>query len=755
MKSYLKKENKKTLYEKLFIAVLIIVSLTFVYSCTDFFQRKIPMNNGFNNILSDAIRVDSELKQLPTPSEIFISREDSATDITVTWKAVPNASSYCIERAICDPTSPDFQDPPDDSLFSVIKRYVYGTSYTDVILDSPDYTNVSYLNGYRYYYRIYAENKREKYDSSDPTSNKNYGTLFAPVTNVSAGAGRSQEEIEVTWRKTKNALGYDIYRTKNENGTGAERVGSVRGNTTSYKNKVLESERGVEFYFTVIAKNSNGRSVPSAMALGYALKAGAPTSPSNVKIVSSKGRGDTKDKISVQWNAAVGNPSGIDMHYSVYRSSSKDSSKTLVKNDMTGTTIDDGKNLETGVLYYYFIKPFYTDANGELFNGPMSEDNCEGFLLSPPSSLSAIKNPDGSQTLSFTPAIGSGEVTSFDSSKIEYTYSILCSPDNIAYSPLGISPNPIAGPYTLNSNGMIEVSIPAVNIGTSKFYKVTTINSNSVESVSSIAVAPSPYGATDCVASKAKYIAPKYDPNASGVYPVEITWKKPVNDDPAGYYVYRSAKHDTGFKLISADPVVGTSFVDENSTAKPEAVYYYKVLALNTLNQGINYTNTAYGYGALSAEQYLVQFIPTMKNSQSKLKLMHSYGQDALGQETINGDLGGTLFYHAYLQGLSAAIVILKYTNYSDYQIKFINPDTMKEEKLTTYFLNGNTDSSMNLSLNGKMNGTVTMSNCMYPGKIFFDRLVLTGGKIRDGVYEIQQDSFPGKTEVTYKLGTW
>ena len=748
----MKKFNIRLNY-KTKIASFALLSALFTFaltSCADMFQSKVAYNSDYTNVLSDLVRTSTEQDQLDTPSEIFISRAESATDLTISWTAVENATSYCLERAIVNTDTAEIgTNPPDDAEFEVLRKYVYGTTYTDTTIFSstePDYTNDYYQSNYRFYYRVYAENSRKAIESSSPTDNGNYGTLFLPVKGVEATAGKNSDYVTITWEPVDKATGYDIYRTKDDKLTGFEKIttASLRNNVTSYNDYV--SEKGVDYYYMVKAKNSLGNTtVASASALGYALKEGAPTQVS----VKSATRGTSKTSITVNWEASSGN-GDESMFYTVYRSSSADSSKISL-GSVQNTTWTDSKNLKTGIYYYYYIKPYYT-KNDELFQGALSEletnndlITSEGFLLSPPTNLTCVKTAQG-QVLSFDPSVGSATERQI------YTYTLYGSQDNSEYGKLDAITLTEVNNYN-SDTGRLSITLDTTVTSLYKYYKVTNTY-NDTESVQSEAVSPAPYAATNAVASKAEKVGG--EENANGVYPVKITWNKPSNDEPAAYYVYRSDKPDSGFKRITDSPVTDLSYIDANDSSKSQKVYYYKVLALNSLNQGVNYSNTSYGYGALSPIQYLTEYVNTIKRSQAKLTYMHkSSDTDKLNSETINGDLSGTLYYNGSANiGAGKATFVMKYTNYSDFRVSYIDPDTLETKYMTLFYISGNADSNTNLQGNGNMSGTVTATACMYPGYVYYNNVVLTSGKIKGGTYGVCPLGF-SETAVSYTYGTW
>ncbi|MDE6773034.1 MAG: fibronectin type III domain-containing protein [Treponemataceae bacterium] len=225
-----------------------------------------------------------------------------------------------------------------------------------------------------------------------------------------------------------------------------------------------------------------------------------------------------------------------------------------------------------------------------------------------------------------------------------------------------------------------------------------------------------------------------YSPNKNGVYPVKITWIAPAGDD-IKYYIYRSKKTDGGFQKLTAKPIEETEYIDANTTAKPGEYYYYKVISLNSLNQGNkgndpanDPAHNARGYGALTADQWFREYNKTTVKSQTKLTLMHKPNNlDKVGSETISGDISGTLGYTAKVQGLGARIT-MPYVDYADFYV------TGTQE---VYFkLNGNTNTTSDMSANGSMDGTVVCTG-MYPGNAGYDAIEIKGGGAGGGYYAV------------------
>ena len=723
-------------------ALITIIILT---SCTQMFQPKLPMNLDTSASLGTLFEKEVEITQLEAPKQVVVSQGQNPTKILIGWDAVQGATSYTIERAIV--TNPTISTIPEDNEFQIIKKFVYNTSYIDEVLTEKEthYQSEAYINNYRYYYRIIAQNPRESYDQSLPTEPV-FGTLFNPVLRVNADLGKSTDAINIYWDEVKNATSYQIWRGVNSNGTAMENIATTqpildeRTNKLTFHNKIDITEQGIEFYYKVIAVNSSGtESINSPLAMGYSLMSGAPTAPNNLTIVNGRG---TKNSIELSWDPVIADGT---TYYSVYRTSSVDSSLTLLVAKQESTSFIDTKGIKPNIYYYYQVQSFTENIEtGEKLKSPMTDTSAtsqkpiEGYILSPPSNIK-ISKTNGILYISWIPAIGNNEEQSF------YSYNIYGSA------------NEKDGYELIDSN----ISVPVQDDGriyfevsqTANFYKVTT-SCNEIESTFSEAVAPSPDPVTTITVSKNKNIGDSYIANTNGVFPVEITWKAPSNTvSLAGYHIYRSTKEDSGFRKITETPIEyqnGTSdylYIDQNETAKTRTYYYYKILAVNSLEQGSEYSGTEKGYGALTPEQYMREYNKTAINSQTKLTLMHkSNDMDKLGSESVKGSISGSLSYNAAVEGLGARIT-MHYDNYADYYI------IDKDNTSGVYFLiTGDTNTSANMSANGTMDGTVVCSG-MYPGKVIYDKIEIKGGSAGGGTYGIIREGFSGQVEVDYKIG--
>lgn len=726
---------------KLKLPAAASLALLLVTSCADMFQDRVAMQTGTNNAnLASLLISPEEITKLSAPAQIFASRDMYSDRILISWTPVEHATSYRLERA--EATERDLLGNyivPDEGEFDTLEHTtnLYATNYEDVVIDqySLNYRSEEYDKAY--FYRVCAENPRMKYDSSDFTVSS-YATLLSPVKKISASMGESTEYIKISWERVNGASRYEIRRTEMEGG-GTQHIDYVNGTQLWYRNTIPQAYQGKDFYFTVTAISSYGTtSVESAQAYGYTLQEGAPQRVTGVKI--NKGRGDiASGPIEISWTGAG------DSKYVVYRSSSKDATLEKLKDGVSGTSYSDSKNLKENTYYYYYVQSVKggTSEADPIVKGPMSEsgpDNpspCEGFLLSAPVQIS-VQKITGSTKCMMTISAALGSEDCPEDSKKSSSYN------NYVYNIYGAENqnDAFAGePFTVYTPANAVNGMYSFEVDGHKFYKVATVNAaNNVVSAKSSVVAPAPFAVKNSASTCGEFIegitSRESDANDNGVFPVKISWDEPDEGADGGYNVYRSTSRDSGFRKINDSPVTGTTYIDKFENAKVSTMYYYRVLSLNVLGEGVNYSPSTKGYGALTAEQYMREYCKTTMSSQKKLTLMHKAGNTAkLGSESAHGKISGSLSYNAKIDGVSGR-VIMHYDNYADFYI-----DEKNKDLGVTFNLTGNTNTSAGIDTNGTMDGTVICTG-MYPGSVGYDNIKIKGGAAGGGTYLIKRDGF-------------
>jgi len=736
------------IFSAFFLSSFFIFSLLFIIclsSCADIFQEKIPFS-GKNSSLDNFFNIEEEITKLQRPVQFYAAAYYSSTEIKLTWTGVRGAAYYMIERATA--SYQDWQKPgynPEEGDFEILERFIYDTSYSDIILKTPSLDAPEYKN--KYFYRITAFNTVKKYDESDPTDPVS-AMLFNAPANLRASGGTSIEYIELRWERSAGAESYEIFRSDFPTGISASSLGVVYGNQTWFNNMVSAAEQGKDFYYMISARNNFGNKSPQTKpAYGYSKVFGAPEAP-DVKLAANSGRGNSTSEIKITWNAS----DEPDAYYAVYRYSNIDSSLTRLTDKTSTPEYTDITALKPGIYYYYKVQAIIDDIKtGKALKSSFSssDDKTESYILSPPDTVVAVKRSDGKVTVKWEPPIGS------EGERKNFYYNVYRDSSKDGNFTTKVSSGVIHNP---DGDGFISADGLDVSLGA--FFKVTTVNSTGIESMKSAVVSPAPAAAILLGVTQRAY-SHGGSANSSGVYPVKITWKKPENEEPFYYNVQRSTKSETGFTVINENPLDAKSagsgvyysydastgiytYIDNNDTARAGRKFYYRVLSLNELKQGNFVSAEAIGWGALTHEQYILEYNRTMGAAIKKLTYMHKSGStDKLGTETKNGALGGTIYYNAAMSGLGARIII-KLTNYADFYIE-------NEPAKGVYFtLNGNSNTTASMDSSGTMDGTVTCTG-MYPGNIIYDRVQIKGGAAGGGTYGVEPEG-GGRKEVPYTI---
>jgi len=736
------KNKKPHCLQYFFLLLCLLLS-----SCADMFQPKIPMPGDKKETLDEFFpRSGDEITKLSTPIQFYVAPYYSSSEIQLTWSAVRGAAYYMVERAVAasgeEPDSGDYEPLPFGR--SVYPRPDGSLFYVDEILRNPTLDSPEFQN--RYFYRVSAFNPAQKFDESEPTVPQS-AMLFRAVTNVKASGGTSIEEIVLQWEPSVGAESYEILRSDFSNGASATRIATVMGSQTWYTNKVSAAEQGKDFYYKIKAVNSFNKETPeSRLAYGYARVYGAPDAPNNVRLAENSGRGHSITEIKIEWDKV----DEEDAYYAVYRYSEADSSLTRLTSKTTDKFLIDNQGLKPGIYYYYRVQAILEDiSSGKELKSQFSSADPEGFLLSSPEEVVAEKSSDGtSVTVKWKPAKGS------EGERLQYTYNVYTDSN-----PEGAFSNAVVSSVSSNPGADGYISVGGLTVATGAFFRVSTVKGG-VESGKSFVVSPSPAAAIIQYASQYAYIAGE-NANANRVYPVKITWKKPENEFPAFYHVQRSTKSGSGYAKINDEPLredgTGTAgftydsgtgvytYIDKNEAARVGRKYYYRVLSLNQLGQGSFPSDERVGWGALTYEQYALEYNKTMGAALKKLTYMHKPGStEKLGTETKYSSIGGgSIYYNAALDGLGARIII-RVTNYADFYIENV------PENGVYFTLNGNSNTSANMSSNGTMDGTVTATG-MYPGSLSYDGIQIKGGAAGGGTYGVQPAGFP-RAEISWTV---
>ncbi len=669
--------------------VILFMSLVLFTSCKNIMDLVSDWDGEYGYLVDFLGPEDPPF--LDMPDEFLASKAGYSDRVVIQWDSVASADYYELEKSF-DPSGP----------FIDMGIKIYTNSYSDTTVESG--TNV--------WYRLRAYSR--VWDLYSTYTEIECGYLLSAPTGVRASKGESTENIYLVWDLVPGASAYDIYRSSDKN-IPNNPLQSVSGIEDSVEISISESGQGIEYYFWIRSRNSRGSlSEFSLYSMGFALPEGAPPKPENLVA----GQGLSTNEINLNWTE-----NSLAEYYIVYRWSDYNSQEEIISrtDTLTGTSFldNDQDALKSGARYYYAIQAVKKDEVDEniLYKSAFS-DTAEGYLLSPPMDLGSRWNDDAVDiTWSGVPGVFSSDEIAGHNSwqyRIEYGSSI-------------------AGPFSVLATVSVTETDGSGNLlyqhnsaTAPVFYRIITLN-GPVESDSSSVDEPVTGPVTSFTASMNGQPLSGETANGAGVFPVHLNWTKP--EGAVACRVERATKENGKYLVIGT--TMESAYIDDSSSFNPCAFYYYQVVPLNSLGKEGDTSGKIPGYGAITDPVFLTEYNENaILTSQEKLTLMHNGGLDALGNETKNGDVSGTVYYKA-TGGLSGAEVIMKFTNYCD------NTD---DSGNGNFMLNGNSDTIITSvsSQNGYMRGTVSVSG-MYPGSVYYENMVIKGGAAGGGTYGVEQ----------------
>ena len=261
-------------------------------------------------------------RKIPEPVDILTASQGSVLNTAqLTWGGVADATGYKIYRATT----------PGGALMLI--GTATGATYTDSTTSANTY----------YFYKVSAVVG----SSEGPLSNEAvWGASNLPeqVTGVSASEGVYYDKVRVTWSPANNATGYDVYRSGRLIASNLTGLGYDDAGVTAVSNN----------YYTVVAKNADGRAPESALSLG-SVKFFDPINDLTAT------QGSIINTAQLHWGAVTGATS-----YKVYRATTPGGASTLIGAETDPGYKDTSTRADT--YYYYTVTPVVGSNEGEVSN---------------------------------------------------------------------------------------------------------------------------------------------------------------------------------------------------------------------------------------------------------------------------------------------------------------------------------------------------------------------------------------------------
>lgn len=193
---------------------------------------------GFVDIIVSAGQASYRQRVYVVPWGVPLSapKQTDFHHIALKWKKIPGCSGYYVQRA------------GNDGKFTTLQTVDAGTASVSL----PIKWDVEY------YYQIVGFVKDDIHtvtgETAAPTSFTAQKMAGSTITSVEKSGGSN---LEIKWNALKNATGYKLYRSTQENGTYQCIYTAENGQTTSYKEKV---SKGVPYYYKLITMDEIGKS---------------------------------------------------------------------------------------------------------------------------------------------------------------------------------------------------------------------------------------------------------------------------------------------------------------------------------------------------------------------------------------------------------------------------------------------------------------------------------------------------------------
>jgi len=330
------------------------------YTFLDWYQdRDLQTKYMFDHPITNDVILYAKFMKNPTAPSGMKVVSVGFNKLKLTWNAVSGVDGYEVQRATS--ANGDY-------------NYIYqlDAKNTTLIVDDLE-------PGKTYYFKIKAIKNLEGQTIDGSFSNVVSGkSVLAGVTSVKA-ASAGFDKVKISWAKSSDASGYEIYRATSSVGT-YSKVGTVTsGSTVSFTNSGIAT--GKTYYYKVRAyRNVDGKKVYSS----YSSVVSGKAALSVVGSVKATSAGYSKSKLS--WSKTAG-ANG----YVIYRSTSKTGTYSKVGTVTNGSTVTyTNAGLTSGKTYYYKIKAYRT-VSGTNVNGPLSSVVSVKPVLAKPASLALSK----------------------------------------------------------------------------------------------------------------------------------------------------------------------------------------------------------------------------------------------------------------------------------------------------------------------------------------------------------------------------
>ncbi len=296
---------------------------TGVTNGTKYFYVVAAVNSVGDSANSAEVNATPALPAPGVPANVMATAGNA--EVTLTWGAVTNATSYHVKRSTTSGTETQIGAPT-------------GTNYTDTTAK----------NGTKYFYVVSAVDSTGESANSAEVNATPTAPAQAPPAPASLAATAGNAQVSLTWSASTGATSYHVKRST---ASGAEtQIAAPAG--TSYTDTSVTN--GTKYFYVVSAVNATGESANSnEVSATPTAPAQAPPTPTNLAATGANAQ------VALTWSASTGATS-----YNVKRSTTNGSGYATVSSPASTSYTDTG--VTNGTTYYYVVSA--VNGTGESAN---------------------------------------------------------------------------------------------------------------------------------------------------------------------------------------------------------------------------------------------------------------------------------------------------------------------------------------------------------------------------------------------------